>query len=74
MRRILQPQGLISNRLAVQTVKTALNWPVREGRIAENPLKGVRQGSMKRRERILAPEERAATAGDPFGDSLRAWS
>lgn len=50
--------GESTRSLAIQAVKAALNYAVLEGRLAVNPLAAMKQGKIRRRERILTTEER----------------
>ena len=45
--------------MAVKTLKAALNWGVRQGHLAANPLKGLTTGSVRRRDRVITPDENA---------------
>jgi len=51
--------GPSTRSLAIQAVKAALNYAVKEGVLSVHPLIKVKQGAIGRRERILTPEERA---------------
>lgn len=51
--------GQSTRTLATQSLKACLNYAVTQGRISANPLAKVRHSGMKRRERIVTPEEKA---------------
>lgn len=52
--------GQSTRSLAIQAVKAALNHAVQEGYLSLHPLIKVKQGTIRRRERILTEEERKA--------------
>src|SRR5262245_2107039 len=68
--------GEASRRCATIAVKRAFNWADEQGVLRPNPLKGLRKGPPKRRERTLTPEEREqilrAGRGRPFKEFLQA--
>lgn len=55
--------GQSTRSLAIQSVKAALNHAVIEGLVDVHPLLKVKQGQIKRRERILTQEEREKIRG-----------
>lgn len=59
--------GESTRALAISTVIALFNWAVEEQRLAASPIKGIKRGRFKRRERILPPEHKARLfeAADP---------
>ncbi len=49
--------GPSTRSLAIQVVKAAMNYAVEQGRISVHPIKAVRQGQMKSRQRIVSEAE-----------------
>lgn len=61
--------------LATQTVKAAINYAISQGKLATNPIKAVRAGQMKVRDRIPTDDELTRIygmiKGTAFGDFFR---
>ena len=68
--------GEASRRCGTIAVKRAFNWADAEGILTPNPLKHVKKGPQKRRERILTADERKqilkAARGRPFREFVQA--
>jgi integrase len=68
--------GEATRRCATIAVKRAFNWADGEGHLPANPIKAVRKGPPKRRERVLTEDERSqiprAGRGQPFREFLQA--
>jgi integrase len=68
--------GEASRRCATTAVKRAFNWAEGEGLLDANPLKRLKKGPPKRRERILTADERRqilkAARGRPFCEFVQA--
>jgi integrase len=60
-----------TRRGAITSVKAALNWCVREGLLAENPIARLERPKMTRRTRTLSPTERATVADAATDDAFR---
>src|SRR5262249_37080600 len=68
--------GEASRRCATTAVKRAFNWAEGEGLLDASPLKRLKKGPPKRRERILTADERRqilkAARGRPFREFVQA--
>jgi integrase len=71
-----QSWGEANRRCGTIAVKRAFNWADAEGILTPNPLKHVKKGPQKRRERILTADERQqilkAARGRPFRELVQA--
>jgi integrase len=63
--------GQSTRRCAITAVKRALNWAADEGLLAANPLKKVQKPPVKRREKVLTPEEQRAIAAAPRDEAFK---
>lgn len=63
--------GQSTRRGAITAVKRALNWATDEGLIPANPLKAVKKPPVKRRDKVLTPEEQRAIASAPRDEAFR---
>jgi integrase len=63
--------GQSTRRGAITAVKRALNWAVDEGLLPANPLKQVKKPPVKRRDRVLSPQEQQAIAAAPRDQAFR---
>lgn len=70
-----RPWGQTTRRSAITILKRCLNWAVKAGTLAENPVRHMERPPVKRRERTLDAAERQSILGlfpegDPFRDFL----
>ena len=63
--------GQSTRRGAITAVKRALNWATDEGLIPANPLKQVKKPPVRRRDKVLSPEEQKAIAAAPRDEAFR---
>jgi len=63
--------GEATRRCATIAVKRAFNWAEGEGHLSANPLKGLKKGPAKRRERILTPDERKQILNSGGGSAFQ---
>jgi integrase len=63
--------GQSTRRGAITAVKRALNWAADEELIPANPLKKVRKPPVRRRDKVLSPEEQQAIAAAPRDEAFR---
>jgi integrase len=63
--------GQSTRRGAITAVKRALNWSTDEGLIPANPLKQVKKPPVKRRDKVLTPEEQRAIASAPRDEAFK---
>ena len=46
-----------TRRGAIRTVQRAMNWAVRDGRISQNPLRGIEKPRQQSREEVVTPQQ-----------------